>query len=139
MNIEKSNFYNQVIKEQSFSLGDIFFFENIVFTQINEGMHFNYENALEMIKSIYNFYGEEKKFAFVSNRINNYSIEVLDSPKRAELFPNLVIYGIIPYSTSDKINIKLEKQFSEKPVLEFNSIEEAFIYANANLIETLEK
>ncbi|WGD34371.1 hypothetical protein [Olleya sp. YS] len=134
MNIIDSDIFNYVIKRQTFSLGELYFFENLVVAQVNEGMHVGIDTAQDCFKAIYDFFGNDKSFGYISNRINKYSIEVLDYPKHSTLFPNLKMYGVIGYSHFTEMSIDIERQFCKMPFIEFENINEAYTYTNKYIL-----
>lgn len=83
------------------------FFENLVVSQANEVVHISKNTAQDCFKTIHDFYGIDKSIGYISNRINKYSIEVLDYPKDSSLFPNLEIYAVIGYSHFSEMNIEI--------------------------------
>ncbi|RAJ16290.1 hypothetical protein [Olleya aquimaris] len=130
MNIIDSVIFNHVIKEQTFEIGQLYFFEHLILIQINDGMHVSIDTAQDCFKAIYDFYGTEKPFGYISNRINEYSIEVLDYPKHNSLFPNLKMYGVIGYSQINEMNFNIERQFCDIPYIEFKNLNDAYTYVN---------
>ena len=135
MNVIDSNLYKEVIETHKFSVGNFYIFENTVIAEINEGMHVNLESAQDGIKAIYNYFGTNKPFGYLSNRINNYSLDALDYKKHHALFPNLLLYGAICYSGNNRMNLDLEKQFCKVPFLGFKNITEAYNYVNKYILD----
>ncbi|WP_054851160.1 hypothetical protein [Olleya sp. ITB9] len=111
-------------------LGTFYILEDVIISEINEGEHLTIENAQGLLSYIYNYYGKNKKFAYISNRVNKYSIEVLDYPKIKQIVPNLELFAIISYSHFDKMNIYIEKQFCKVPYKSFPTINKAYNFAN---------
>jgi len=137
MNIINLEIYEQIKEVHKFPMGDLFFFENMVVAQINEGEHINYKTTKDTFKCINNYYEALKKpFGFISNRLNKYSIEVLDYPKHSKSLPSLKLYGIVGYSKFDTININLERQFSKLPVLGFDDLTQAFNTINDYILNS---
>ncbi|QXP59093.1 hypothetical protein [Olleya sp. HaHaR_3_96] len=131
MNILNSPIYKHIKQTLSLPLADLFFFENLVVVQINEGMHVTAETSKNCFEVIYAFYETKNKpFGYLSNRINQYSIEVLDYKKYNNFFPNLAYYGIIGYSAFQHLSINIEKKFCEMPVYSFQNLNEAYIKMN---------
>jgi len=137
MNVINSEIYNQIKEVHKFPMGDLFFFENMIIAQVNEGEHVSFNSTKIAFKCIYNYYEVLKKpFGIISNRLNKYSIEVLDLPKYNKNLPNLKFYGIVGSSGFSNINISLEKQFSKIPVLAFDNITRAYNTINDNILNS---
>ncbi|AXO79427.1 hypothetical protein DZC78_03180 [Olleya aquimaris] len=117
--------------------GTFYILEDVIISEINEGEHLTIENAQELLNCIHIYYGKNKKFAYISNRVNNYSIEVLDYPKINQLLPNLELFAIISYSHFDKMNISIEKQFCKIPYKGFSTIKKAYKFANQFLEQSI--
>lgn len=130
MHIKNALVYNKIIDARHFEIGDVYIFKNFVITQINHGKHVTINSSKELIDYISSIYGNKKPFVYLSNRINKYSIELLDYPKHSNLFPNIIAYGVVGYSAFNKLNVNMENKFSIKPVFDFSSIEEAVNYSN---------
>ena len=131
MNVTKSNLYNSISKEYNLSLGDLFLFENVAVFEVHEGKHVDIDSVQECLRILYDFYELRKKpFSFISNRINKYSIEVLDYSKYSSLFDNICVYGIIGYTKFSERNISIEKRFTKMKTLSFKTLNEAFRYSN---------
>ena len=56
MNIINLEIYEQIKEVHKFPMGDLFFFENMVVAQINEGEHINYKTTKDTFKCINNYY-----------------------------------------------------------------------------------
>ncbi|WP_292944876.1 hypothetical protein [Olleya sp. UBA1516] len=137
MNIINSEIYNQIKEVHKFPMGDLFFFENMIIAQVNEGEHVSFDSTKIAFKCIYDYYEAFKKpFGIISNRLNKYSIEVLDLPKYSKNLPNLKLYGVVGYTNFNDINISLEKQFSKIPVLDFDNITKAYDTINDYILNS---
>jgi hypothetical protein len=118
-------------------MGDLFFFENMIITQVNEGEHVSFNSTKLPFKCIYDYYEALKKpFGIISNRLNKYSLEVLDLPKYSKNLPNLKFYGVVGNTNFNNVNISLEKQFSKIPVLDFDNISEAYNTINDYILNS---
>ncbi|TVZ46690.1 hypothetical protein [Olleya sp. Hel_I_94] len=137
MNIINSEIYNQIKEVHKFPMGDLFFFKNMIITQVNEGEHVSFNSTKLPFKCIYDYYEALKKpFGIISNRLNKYSLEVLDLPKYSKNLPNLKFYGVVGNTNFNNVNISLEKQFSKIPVLDFDNISEAYNTINDYILNS---
>ncbi len=60
------------------STGMFYFFDDFIISEMNEGVHFNWEAAQDIIELALNHYGSDSKISYISNRVNSYSIEAQD-------------------------------------------------------------
>ncbi len=76
MHFEDSKYYKK-IKSYKLELpfGNFYLTEKLVIGELNEGVHFDWEKGETLILEAIDFYGKQAKLVFVSNRINNYSID----------------------------------------------------------------
>ena len=124
MQFQETNYLNDVIEVYPSNIGKIFFYTNLIIVEAKEGVHINYENTKDVYKKIKAFFGE-RSFGLVSNRINNYSIEVLDYNKLFKKLPNLTAYGIVCYNLKSTYNVEIEKAFSKVPFHGYNKLKDA--------------
>jgi len=97
-----------------------------VVAEINEGVHIDFQASKEFIPLISDFYGTEKPYGYICNRINNFSISPLDFPKLNRSLPNLIIFGIVHNNHFDRMNYKIEKRFCNKPYKSYSDLYSAF-------------
>lgn len=119
-----------IIEKHTVSVGEIFFLEDVVIAEIKEGAHIDFNNSQEYIQIINHFYGTDKPFAYICNRINNFSISPLDYPKFNKALNNLSIYGIVHNNHFDRLNYEIEKRFCNKPFKSYSDLTSAFNQIN---------
>jgi hypothetical protein len=112
--------------------GVFYFFENFIVAEINEGEHFSYLKAKEIIDSCYKYYGNNPKIAYVSNRVNSYSLELtLYSKMKRDGHQLIVASAVIIY---DQIGLKiatLEKSFSKHSLKRCYTLDEAIVWVSS--------
>lgn len=125
MTIKNSTLAPHVIKVCGIDIGELFFFNDIVVTEIKEGVHFTYENAQEYFKVIKDYFGSTKPFGIISNMVNSYSINLTDSPKFQKELNNLSAYGMVAYTNAGKLSAKVASDFCQKKDIAFDDLYEA--------------
>ncbi len=91
-------------------LGRLYLFDNYVVAEFKEGVDINFDNfndVTEIIKKQFN----DKPFGFISNRLNSYSINLIDATKFNAYFPNLKAYAIVAYNSITQRVFELENHF----------------------------
>lgn len=126
MKIIKSKLSDLILEYHAIGLGQFYFLKNIVVAEIHEGVHVDYNSSKEFISLVSDFYGTEKPFGYICNRINNFSISPLDFPKFNRSLPNLTIFGIVHNNHFDRMNYEIEKRFCNKPYKSFSDLYLAF-------------
>ena len=126
MKILKSNISDKILEYHSVKHGQFYFLENLVVAEIKEGVHIDFNNSFEFLNLIIEFYGTEKPFGYICNRINNFSISPLDYPKFNESMPNLAMFGIVHNNHFDRMNYEIEKRFCTKPYKSYSDLYSAY-------------
>ena len=106
------------------SFGTVTVFGSIISIVIDEGITFRPEDLDELFE-IFDVYFPDKKFGYISNRINDYSIEL--SPKLYKrIHPNVAALAAICYTQSSYKSAQFEKEFyKNKPFEAFKNYDEA--------------
>jgi len=125
MKVLESKIANQVKKALKTSIGELYFFNNIVVSEFKEGVHITYENAQELISELRHYFGESKPFGFISNMVNSYSMNPTDTPRIKEELKNLLAYGVVTYNQAGKLNAEIENNFCENQNIFFRDLYQA--------------
>jgi len=125
MKVIESTIASQVKKVIKTQIGVLYFFNDIVISEFYEGVHVSYENSIEIINSIINYFGDSKPFGFVSNMINSYSIEPLDTLKFKDEISNMASYGVVSYNEAGKMNAMIENSFCKNQNICFYDLYDA--------------
>lgn len=126
MQFEKTKYYKALSHfklEKSF--GTYYFTEKFIIAELHEGVHFDWDMAEELIADVIDFYGNNVKLAFISNRINDYSIDPQNWTKLEEKYNILTAGAIITYNTTTYMNASIEKLFAYNSIKRCVSLKEA--------------
>lgn len=126
MNFESYSFsktlnYNKL--EMPF--GTYFLCEKFFIGELNEGIHFDWKKTELAIKKIIDFYGEDAKVGFISNRINHFSVDPSNWTKVEKKYNFILASAIVIYNNSNFMNATIEKQFTKKSIKRCMSLKEA--------------
>ena len=91
MTIVDSNVASQIIKQEQSDAGMLHFFNHIAVVEFNEGMHLDLNSGRKTINDLMNYFGNTKPFGLIANRVNSYSISLLETPEVKSIFPNTTI------------------------------------------------
>ncbi|PQV50584.1 hypothetical protein CLV33_102448 [Jejuia pallidilutea] len=128
MRILESDFSNQIIEFVQNKLGNIFFFNHIAVVELNEGIHFDVNNAPLIIDELKSYFGETKPFGVVANRVNSYSVDLLSTPTYREKVSNLKAYGVVGHDLASKMNATMENDFCISEKVDYDTIYDAINY-----------
>ncbi|UKM64155.1 hypothetical protein GSB9_00702 [Flavobacteriaceae bacterium GSB9] len=125
MKIIDSDFSKNILKTVKNSLGNIFFFEDIAVVELNEGVHFDMNNSAPIIDELRAHYGDSKPYGVVANRVNSYSVNLMDAPYFKKQVKNMKAYGVIGHDLAGKMNAEVENSFCLSEKIDYDTISEA--------------
>ncbi|WP_435577472.1 hypothetical protein [Gilvibacter sp.] len=131
MYLKNSPYKDQILKEVQFPYGTFYFLDRIIISEINQGVSFTYEQAKPVIETALEFYGDDAKIGYVSNRINNYALAPQDWLKFFRERENIHAVGIVAYTPIGLTNIILEKIFIRSRVKRFTSLDFAMKWTSS--------
>lgn len=123
MSITETPLYQNVISHKTIKLGDLFFFENYLVAEFNEGVEINYNNFYAVRELIKEHFGNDN-FGLISNRINSYSIVITDAPLFNQC-ESLKAYATVTYSLFAERVFNVENYFFKFNKQNFNSLTDA--------------
>lgn len=124
MLIKESPVFKKVKAHEKVDIGDLYFFDNYVVGEFNEGIALNFKAFSQCTKLINTYFGTND-FGFIANRVNSYSIVLSDAYLFNDYFKNLKAYATVSYiAFSEKIT-EVENHFFEFNKRDFNSLMEA--------------
>jgi len=122
MTVEKSNVANQIVKKTKSEVGTLHFFKHIAVVEFNEGTHIDLISVGKTLSDILEYFGDSKPFGVVANRVNSYSISLLDVKDARQALPNLAAYGIVSYNSASRMNAEIESSFCYWEDICFNNL-----------------
>ncbi|WP_339895126.1 hypothetical protein [uncultured Algibacter sp.] len=125
MKIIESDFSAQILKFAQNQIGSIFFFNHVAVVELNEGVHFDSNNASFIIDELESYFGESQPYGVIANRINSYSVNLLDTPTFKERAKNLYAYGVVGHDLAGKMNAEMENDFCAADNIDYANIDEA--------------
>ncbi len=130
---------NQVREIFTTEIGKFYFLDRIVIGEINHGATLTYQKSLEVIEKAKKMYGENTNLAYISNRINPYSVRPTDWLKIYSLKKsNVVSFSIVTSSQSSWANLLLERYFCDTNVNVFNTLSKAISFSKT-ILDSLEQ
>lgn len=114
------------------NIGKLYFFEDYLITEFNEGVHINFDSFKETRDAIINFYGDNN-FGVITNRTNTYSLDLNDANRFNKSFPNLKAYAVVSNTLFGKGVFEIENQFFTYTRQIFKTIENAILWVEETL------
>lgn len=125
MKINKSNLSNHVLKTVNNHLGDIYFFNHIAVIEFNEGVHIDINTSENLFIELSKYFGNSRPFGVVANRVNSYSVKLMDVDLFRKKSKNLCAYGVVGYNQAGKMNAEIENSFCKASKINFDNLYEA--------------
>ncbi|WP_299883981.1 STAS/SEC14 domain-containing protein [uncultured Lacinutrix sp.] len=121
-------------KAYTFDFGEVKFYKNFLITELNEGISFDIEGAIK-ISELVSIHFKEEPFAYISNRINSYSVVPISYLKIETIFPTIKAFAAVTYSELQKSVIEIENSFLNGMLADFNDLDEAIKWTQQKLVE----
>ena len=126
MRFEENKYFNLLPHSKiEFSFGNFYLCDTFVISEINEGIHFDWDKILEVIGALLDYYGEDLKIAYISNRVDSYSIEPQLWYKFHKEFDFIIATATVAYNDRGYINASIEKQFTKSSLKRCNRLDDA--------------
>lgn len=112
-------------KKLEFSFGDVFITKQFLVSELNEGIHVDFDMVSKLITQFSEEISNDIKIGYIANRMNSYSFE----PQLWIDFNNdydfLVASAVVTYSDFGYLNSSLEKHFFKKSLKRCHNLDEA--------------
>ncbi|WCO03348.1 hypothetical protein [Psychroserpens ponticola] len=124
MTIVDSNVGSQILKQEQSEAGTLHFFNHIAVVEFYEGLHVDLNSGRQTINDLMNYFGTTKPFGLIANRVNSYSISLLDTTEVKSIFPNMVAYGVVSHNEAGRMNAIIESSFCSSNGISFDNLYE---------------
>lgn len=113
--------------------GKVWFKENILIAEFNEGILFDVDNNRQLLEIGKNTFGGEP-YGYISNRINSYAVNPMVYRESANA-PNLKAIAVVSKNETSRQNAILERQFyrDSNSFEVFENLEEALTWIETRL------
>lgn len=125
MKIVDSDFSYQILKFVENKLGSIYFFNHIAVVELNEGIHFDINNASMIIDEFESYFGSSQPYGVIANRVNSYSVNLINTQVYKKMAKNLHAYGVVGHDLASKMNAEMENNFCASEKVNYNTLYEA--------------
>lgn len=115
MTVKNSALKSDIQNSFKLSIGTVYFFENYLLTEMDEGANVDLINGQELIYAIREHFSDGRPYGMICNRINSFSINLLDLEKLHNAANGLVARAIVTYSNQSEKAIELENHFCSFP------------------------
>ncbi len=131
--VKELSFFKNIKEVREFEFGTFYFFDALVISEINAGIFFQWEMAKKAVKASKEFYGENEPIAYISNRINNYTVAPADWLKFYTNRHELTLYSVVGSTKGSLPSTFLEKMFFKGSLQQFDDLEKAIAWSMDNI------
>ena len=124
MSITNTELASQIIKQTTSDVGIVHYLKDLAVVEFYEGSHIDLTSVRKTLNDLSDYFGHNKPFGIIANRINSYSISLLDIKDARQALPNLSAYGIVSYNNATRMNAEIESSFCEWKDFCFNTLYE---------------
>ncbi|NRD19958.1 hypothetical protein HNV08_07855 [Winogradskyella eckloniae] len=124
MSISESNIADHIIFNVKLKDGIVYFLNHLAVLEFHNGVHVDLSTFKSTASEITTFFGTTKPFGLITNKVNSYSVEILDIKKAPSLLPNLSAYGIVTHNNAGKMNAIIESQYCKWKNICFDNLYE---------------
>ena len=129
MRFEDSKYFNELDhKKLEFPFGNFYLCHNFFISELHEGVHFGWEEVKLLMDKVIDFYGNNSKLVYISNRVNSYSSDPNSWEKTYKKYGVIVASAIVYYNDFTYKSASLEKLMSEKSIKRCISLDEAILW-----------
>ena len=127
MTIKNSNLSSLIEDIHISKYGDYYFFKDFIISEIKEGITFSWEVAQELLPAVFKHYGSKPSLSYITNRVNNYSVNPADWYKFFNSNDKTCLkgYAMVSYTEAGWVNSIIEKLFVQTKVESFTNLYEA--------------
>ncbi|WP_422861864.1 hypothetical protein [Flagellimonas sp. W118] len=125
--------FKKIREIREFEFGKFYFFDNLVISEMKEGVTLNWNMAKKAIDAAYEVIGKDKPIAYISNRINKYYVVPSDWAKFYKHRHQLSFYSVVGNTKGSFASLVLERMFFQNSIKQFSDLEEAVAWSLAKI------
>ncbi|MEL6975800.1 MAG: hypothetical protein AAGL29_10455 [Bacteroidota bacterium] len=131
--------FKRIREIREFEFGVFYYFDGLVISEINEAVTFSWDMAQKAIDAAQEVYGKEKPIAYISNRINSYSVVPTDWAKFFKNRHQLDFYSVVGSTQGSFASLVLERMFFHSSIRQFTDLEKAIAWSLKRIQEREEQ
>ncbi|MEP2935431.1 MAG: hypothetical protein ABJM06_06925 [Gilvibacter sp.] len=133
MLVEASLLKNRIARKIETAYGKFYFFENFIISEFNEGVIVTYEVSAPIINEAKKHYGKAAPIAYISNRVNSYSVNPTDWLRFYKENNFIVSMAVIAHNHLALSNVMLERCFVRCKMKKFSTLLMAASWSQNNV------
>lgn len=126
MKLADSKYADQIIESIDYDFGVFYFLDDIIVSEMHEGVTFNWKCAEQVIADAKRILGVDCRPHYISNRINEYYTVSQDWLKFFNNRYFLKSFSVITPHPSGMMNLIFERMFYRRKIFQVTSLHDAF-------------
>lgn len=132
--VREIEFFKNIREIREYEFGVFYFFDNLVISEIKEGVLFDWEMATKAVEAAYEVIGRDNPIAYISNRVNSYSVVAADWRKFYFNRHQLDVYSVVGNTHGSFASLVLERMFFRNNIRQFSDLEEAIEWSLSKIL-----
>jgi hypothetical protein len=128
-------FFKNIREVREFDFGIFYYFDGLVISEIKEGVIFDWNMAEKAVIAAQEIFGENAPIAYISNRINSYTISPTDWIKFYNNRNRLSFYSVVGSTQGSFTSLVLERMFFQNSIHQFTDLQQAIDFSLAKIEE----
>lgn len=126
-------FFKNIREVREFDFGIFYYFDGLVISEMKEGIVFDWNMAEKAVIAAQEIFGENHPIAYISNRINSYTVAPADWIKFFNNRHLLSFYSVVGSTQGSFTSIVLERMFFQNSIHQFTDLQEALEFSLAKI------
>ncbi len=122
-------YFKNIREVREFEFGVFYFFDGLVISEMKKGVVFKWEMAVKVIKAAQEVFGQNKPLAYISNRVNSYTVVPTEWLKFYTNRHKLEYYSVVGSTEGSLASIVLERMFFRESLKQFKDLEDAIAWS----------
>ncbi len=126
--VKHVDFFKNIRQVREFDFGIFYYFDEIVISEMKEGVLFRWKMAEKAIQGAHEVLGKEVPIAYISNRINSYFVVPTDWIKFYKNRHQLHFYSVVERTKGSFTSVIIERLFFRNSIRKFTDLEAAIAW-----------
>ncbi len=133
--VRELQIFKNIREVREFDFGIFYYFDGLVISEMKEGVIFDWNMAEKAVIAAQEIFGENHPIAYISNRINSYTVAPADWIKFYNHRQKLSFYSVVGSTQGNFASIVLERMFFQNSIHQFTDLQQAIDFSLAKIQE----
>lgn len=115
--VRELDFFKNIREIREYKFGVFYFFDKLVISEMKQGIVLDWEMAEKAVLAAQEIFGENSSIGYISNRINQYTVDPLNWIKFYKNRHQLTHYAVVGQTKSSFASLVLERIFFKDSIV----------------------